>query len=147
MIAGEGPLRSTIESRLAALGLDAQIRLLGHRPDVETVFAALDVFVLSSASEGLSNTILEAMASGRPVVATRVGGADEMVVDGVTGLLVAPHDPAALAAALARLVRDSRERCAMGAAGRARVESTFDLADAVRRYEALYQDVVGSRAS
>ena len=88
VIAGDGPERGRLEARAADRGVD--LRLLGYRPDVEQVLAALDVFVLSSTSEGLSNTILEAMAAGRPVVATRVGGAEEMIDDGVTGVLVPP---------------------------------------------------------
>ncbi len=93
VIAGDGPERARLEARAAERGVD--LRLLGYRPDVEQVLAALDVFVLSSTSEGLSNTILEAMAAGRPVVATRVGGAEEMIADGVTGVLVPPSDPSA----------------------------------------------------
>jgi sugar transferase (PEP-CTERM/EpsH1 system associated) len=141
-IAGDGPLLEPLKARAAALGLDAQVRFLGHRPDVEVVLGAADVFVLSSESEGLSNTILEAMASGLPVVATRVGGADEMVRPGQTGYLVAPHSPQGLADALASLVRSPRVRQAMGTAGRRRVEAEFSLAAMVSRYEAMYAEAV-----
>jgi glycosyltransferase involved in cell wall biosynthesis len=147
VIAGEGPLRATIEARAAALDLSSQVRLLGHRPDVETVLAALDVFVLSSSSEGLSNTILEAMATGLPVVSTRVGGADELVEHQVTGELVPPQSPEALSAALARLVNDPQQRAAMGAAGRRRVETMFELTATMRRYETLYRDLVDTTGS
>ena len=141
-IAGDGPLLEPLKARAAALGLDAQVRFLGHRPDVEVVLGAADIFVLSSKSEGLSNTILEAMASGLPVVATRVGGADEMVREGQTGYLVAPHSPHALADALESLVRSRGVRQAMGAAGRRRVEAEFSLAAMVSRYEAMYAEAV-----
>jgi glycosyltransferase involved in cell wall biosynthesis len=144
-IAGDGPLRADIETRAAALGVQGQVRLLGHRQDIDTVFTALDVFVLPSRSEGLSNTILEAMAAGLPVVATHVGGADEMVVDGATGLLVPPASPQALAAALRRLLLDPALRTTMGHAGRARVEKDFDLAETVRQYEGLYTDLARER--
>jgi sugar transferase (PEP-CTERM/EpsH1 system associated) len=145
VIAGDGPLRGDIENRAAALGINHQIRLLGHRQDIDTVLAALDIFVLPSRSEGLSNTILEAMAAGVPVVATRVGGADEMVEDGATGILVPPASPQLLAPALARLLQDSGLRLAMGRAGRARVEREFDLLETVRQYEALYADLALKR--
>ncbi len=145
VIAGDGPLRQEIVQRAAAWGVGRQVRLLGHRPDVETVLAALDVFVLSSISEGLPNTVLEAMATGLPVVATRVGGTDEVVEDGVTGVLVPPRSPEALGGAIARIIRDGALRGAMGAAARRRVETEFALADTVRRYEALYVRLVGAR--
>jgi glycosyltransferase involved in cell wall biosynthesis len=145
LIAGDGPLRADIEGRAAALGLDGQVRLLGHRQDIDTVLAALDVFVLPSRSEGLSNTILEAMAASVPVVATDVGGADEMVVDGVTGLLVPPASSHELAAALRRLLLDAPLQVAMGRAGRARVEQEFNLDETVRRYEELYTELAQRR--
>lgn len=141
LLAGDGPEQAAIEARVEALGLRSSVRLLGHRPDVETVLAALDLFVLSSVSEGLSNTILEAMAAGAPVVATRVGGADEMVVEGATGLLVESGQAGALATAIAGLLADDARRAAMGAAGRRRVEAEFELAGMVRRYDALYESV------
>ena len=145
VIAGDGPLRADIENRAAALGINHQVRLLGHRQDIDTVLAALDVFVLPSRSEGLSNTILEAMAASVPVVATRVGGADEMVEDDATGILVPAASPPALAAALARLLQDPELRLAMGRAGRARVEREFDLLKTVRQYEGLYADLALER--
>lgn len=140
-IAGDGPLRSTLEERARALGLDAAVRFLGHRGDVETVLAAADLFVLSSVSEGLSNTILEAMATGLPVVATRVGGADEMVEDGVTGVLVPASSPSEMAAALTAVFGDADARRTMGIRGRARAKTEFSLETMVRRYESLYVEL------
>jgi len=141
VISGDGPLRESICARAEALGIQDQVRLMGHRTDVEVVMAALDIFVLSSASEGLSNTILEAMATGLPVVATRVGGADELVCDGETGILVAPGSPEKMATALVTLLTDEPRRRAMGIAGRHRVEAEFALRTMVGRYEALYMDL------
>jgi sugar transferase (PEP-CTERM/EpsH1 system associated) len=144
VVAGDGPLRADLMARALSLGLSGRVRWLGHRSDVESVFAAADLFVLSSKSEGLSNTILEAMASGLPVVATRVGGADEMVVHGQTGLLVPPESPSELARALGALAAGDARRAAMGAAGRARVEAEFSLEGMLQQYEALYRDVAAA---
>jgi sugar transferase (PEP-CTERM/EpsH1 system associated) len=143
--AGDGPLKSALASQAAALGLDESVHFLGHRPDVEVVLAAADVFVLSSESEGLSNTILEAMAAGAPVVATRVGGADELVELEWTGLLVPPREARALASALGMLLTDLSRCAGMGRAGRARVESEFSLGAMIRRYEAMYADVAAAK--
>jgi sugar transferase (PEP-CTERM/EpsH1 system associated) len=138
VIAGDGPLRADLEGRISALGLSDRVRLLGHRSDVEQVFAALDVFVLPSRSEGMSNTILEAMAAGLPVVATNVGGADELVVDGETGLLVHEGSVPALTTALRDLAADASRRTAMGRAGRLRIERQFSLKTMIREYERFY---------
>lgn len=138
VIAGEGPLRSALEAQITHAGLQAHVTLLGHRPDIETVLGALDVFVQPSRSEGMSNTILEAMASRLPVVATHVGGADEMVLDGTTGILVPVHEPPALASALERLVTSEPLRQAMGTAGRIRVEREFSLQAMIDGYRSVY---------
>jgi glycosyltransferase involved in cell wall biosynthesis len=143
VIAGDGPERAKLEARAAERGVD--LRLLGYRPDVEQVLAALDVFVLSSISEGLSNTILEAMAAARAVVATRVGGAEEMIADGVTGVLVPASDAAAMAAALRRVLAAADGGAAMGAAARQRVESEFTLAGMMQRYERMYTEVAHAK--
>jgi len=146
VIAGTGPLRAELEGLRGQLGLSS-VELLGNRNDVDTVLATFDVFVLSSVSEGLSNTIQEAMATGVPVVATRVGGADELVQENRTGLLVPSSDPQSMADAILRLARDRAARGAMGAAGRERAEAMFSIRGMMRGYEELYIDVVTSRAS
>ena len=110
----------------------------GTSAAIERVYASLDVFVLSSKSEGLSNTILEAMASTVAVVATRVGGADELVEDGATGLLVPPQDSAALADAVGWLIRDAEMRQSMCVAARRRALSRFALDRMLRDYVNLY---------
>lgn len=138
LIVGDGPLRAALEQQIADLDLRAYVQLLGHRGDVERFFAGLDVYVLCSRSEGMPNTILEAMASGVPVVSTKVGGADELVVDGETGLLVPAAQVIALADALQRLVLDGRLRLAMGAAGRERAEAKFSVAAMLAAYEETY---------
>jgi glycosyltransferase involved in cell wall biosynthesis len=114
------------------------VKFLGQRPDPEMVLAAMDVYALTSVSEGLPNTVLEAMATGLPVVSTRVGGVEELVEHGVTGFVVPPNDPDALAKTLALLLRDESLRRTAGAAGRLRAESEFAISGMIRRYESLY---------
>jgi len=105
---------------------------------VPELMQCMDLFVLPSINEGISNTILEAMATGLPVIATNVGGNPELVVDGVTGCLAPPQDPAALAAAIQGYLDDPERRRRHGAAGRQRCESRFSLERMVRDYEAVY---------
>lgn len=127
---GDGPDRAWLEARAAARGLSGAVRFLGYRPPeaVAEALAGADVFVLPSFAEGVPVVLMEAMASRTPVVATRVGGVQELVEDGVSGLTVPPGDPAALEAALARLLDDPDLRARMGEAGRATVTAEFDAA-------------------
>jgi len=104
------------------------------------------VFVLPSKSEGISNTILEAMATGLPVVATRVGGNPELVVEGVTGELVPPENPAALATALQRYVDDKDKQRQQGHAGRERVEQQFSIENMVNEYLTVYSDLLSTKS-
>jgi glycosyltransferase involved in cell wall biosynthesis len=112
---------------------------------VLSLLKGFDVFVMSSVTEGLGSAVLEAMACARPVIGTRAGGIPEMVVDGETGLLVPPHDDAALAAAMVSLLRDPARAAALGAAGRRRVEREFSVEKmveaTVRVYEARGREV------
>jgi len=146
VVVGDGPLRSTLEDRARALGLDGGVRFLGAVPGAARLLPRVDVFVLSSVLEGMSNALLEAMASGRPVVATRVGGNPELIVDGETGLLVPPKDAEALAQAVIRLLRDPALARRFGEAARRRVESEFSLSTMVGRMEQLYEDLLASRS-
>jgi glycosyltransferase involved in cell wall biosynthesis len=132
LIVGDGPDRARLEEQIRELWLTGRVRLAGQRRDVPELLAGADVFVLPSRSEGHPVSVLEAMAAGVPVVASRVGGIPEQVEDGVTGLLVEPGDPEALAAALGRLAADPALRRRLGVAGRRRAEKAFDL-DAFRR--------------
>jgi glycosyltransferase involved in cell wall biosynthesis len=142
---GDGPERREVESEIARLGLSDAVELAGRRPDVPEILAASQVFVLASRSEGFPMAVLEAMAAGLPVVASRVGGLDELVDPGETGLLVRPGDPAELARAIARLLDEPGLRARMGAAGRARVERHFDLDAALRAHLDLYRRELARR--
>jgi glycosyltransferase involved in cell wall biosynthesis len=141
-IAGAGPERAALVRRVRDAALGDRVRFLGPRRDTADLLGACDVFVLPSRHEGLGVAALEAMACGRPVVASRVGGLGETVVDERTGLLVAPEDPAALRGALTRLLRDGELREQLGAAGPARVREGFLAEQMVDAYEALYREVL-----
>ncbi len=142
---GDGPLRAQAQAMLDQAGLAHLAWLPGERRDVPDVMRHLDCFVLPSLAEGISNTILEAMASGLPVVATAVGGNGDLVQQGVTGELVPSADPAALAAALAALADAPDRAAAWGRAGRQRVEQVFSLDAMVAAYRALYDDMLARR--
>lgn len=142
LLVGDGELRGELESRAQTLGLSSVVTFTGIRDDVPDILAALDIFVLPSRWEGLPLVVLEAMAAGLPVVATAVGGTPEVVVDGVTGLLVPPRDPAALAQAITRLLRNPDLRRKMGRAGRERVTEHFSVEQMVRKTESLYEQLL-----
>jgi glycosyltransferase involved in cell wall biosynthesis len=137
-IAGDGACADDLRGLIAQSQSGGFVRLLGQVRDVPSLLARGSCFALSSLTEGVSLTILEAMASGLPVVATRVGGNPEVVADGETGLLIPPSEPDALAGALLALWRNPDRRRAMGKAGRARVEALFDVRKMVAAYEAMY---------
>jgi glycosyltransferase involved in cell wall biosynthesis len=143
VIVGDGPDRGAVEAEVRRLGLEDRVQLAGERGDVAELLASSDVFVLSSRSEGLPVSVLEAMAAELPVVASRVGGLAELVVEGETGLLVPPGDQTALSEALGRLVGDGELRRKLGAAGRARAESSFDLSEFRRAHLDLYDRQLG----
>ena len=147
VIVGDGVLRADLESRAAALRLTGVVRFVGHIENVPDALAAMDLFVLSSRSEGLSNTIAEAMAAGLPIVATRVGGADELVEEGKNGLLVPPDDPAALAGAIAALLQGDPKRRAFGEESRRRAATRFSVERMVAEYERMYLDVAQRRGA
>ncbi len=137
-ILGDGPAREALTRLRQDLGLEQHVHFLGFRSDVGAHLQAADLFVLSSVSEGVSLTLLEAMACGLPVVATDAGGNREVVVPGGTGVLVPPGRPELLADAVLGLLHDRDRARAMGRAGRRRVEESFDLRRVVAAYERLY---------
>lgn len=147
VMVGDGPLREESRAILAAAGVADLAWLPGERSDVPEVMRGLDLFVLPSLAEGISNTILEAMSSGLPVVATDTGGNAELVVDGETGLIVGAPEPGQLAAAVLRMADDPARAGAMGQAGRARVEARFSIAAMVEGYQSLYDRLLDARGA
>jgi glycosyltransferase involved in cell wall biosynthesis len=146
VMVGEGPLRAECQAILDEAGAGALAWLPGERTDVPEVMRGLNGFVLPSLAEGISNTILEAIATALPVIATRVGGNAELVDDGRTGALVPPDDVDALAQTLVRMATDPARAAAMGRAGRAEVERRFSLQAMVAAYQALYDRELGVRS-
>jgi glycosyltransferase involved in cell wall biosynthesis len=142
VLVGDGPLRPELEKMAKNLGLERQARFLGDRRDITAVLASLDVSVMPSFSESLSNSILESMAAGLPVVATRVGGNCDLVREGETGFLIPPNDEICLADALERLLTDPDLRRQWGRRAREIARTHFSLDSVRRQYEQLYWDLL-----
>jgi glycosyltransferase involved in cell wall biosynthesis len=147
LIFGEGELRPALLRQIKHLGLEHHVRLVGFRPDILSLLKGLDLFVMSSITEGLGTSILDAMAASKAVVATATGGIPEAVEDGVTGVLVPPHNAPALADAILRLLKDAPLRHRMGEAGLARVRAQFNVDRMVDETLAVYERVAGTRLS
>lgn len=145
IMVGDGPLRAESQAILDAASVADLAWLPGERRDIPEIMRGLDCFVLPSIAEGVSNTILEAMATGLPVIATAVGGNTELVDDGQNGLWVPASDPASLAAALVALGRDTERARAMGRCGRQQVEQHYSMGAMVRKYQALYDRLLHKR--
>lgn len=143
VLAGDGALSGQVRAAVAAAGLGDRVWLAGSRDDVAALLRGLDVFALPSLAEGISNTVLEALASGLPVVATRVGGNPELVAPGETGALVPPDDPEALARVLAAYVGHPERRLGEGRAARQRAVEAFSIDAMVGRYLAVYDRLLG----
>ncbi len=142
LLVGDGPERTSLEAYVVQQRLTGRVIFLGERKDVPALLQTMDIFALSSLWEGMPNVALEAQACALPVVATAVGGTPELVVDGVTGLLVPPADPAALARAISTLLRDPDLRRTMGQAGQQRVQEQFDITSTVEKTTALYETLL-----
>lgn len=140
-ILGEGPLRADLARRIAALGLEGRVHLTGFRADVGGFYRRADLLAAPSLSEGLGTAVLDALALGIPVVAAASGGLPEIVRDGVTGRLVPPADPAALAAALVELLTQPELCRRLGAAGRLMVQREYSITVMAERTLALYREL------
>jgi len=137
-IVGDGPCREQLVALARAAGVLPHVKFMGHRDDVPAILTASDLFVLPSASEASPNVVLEAMAAGLPVVASKVGGIPELVADGVTGRLVPPSHPDALAAAILEVLDHPNRGAAFGQAGRMRIAREYSFDRMVAQFEALY---------
>jgi sugar transferase (PEP-CTERM/EpsH1 system associated) len=142
LVVGDGPMREQLLEQARTLGIEAAVWFTGARRDVPELMRAMDVFVLPSMNEGISNTILEAMASGLPVIAARVGGNPELIRSGVSGVLYDDAKPAGLVEAMSSYVRDPALGQQHGCAGRTRVVNDFSLAAMVSNYLHLYRELM-----
>jgi sugar transferase (PEP-CTERM/EpsH1 system associated) len=147
VIVGDGPLRESLNTRVNELGINESTWFTGDRDDVWTLLAAMDVFVLPSLAEGISNTVLEAMASGLPVIATSVGGNLELVSDGFNGRLIPVGDSASLGAALKAMLENKQERQQQGVNARQWVCERFDWNRTVDAYLGVYDELILSEVS
>ncbi|RDV84839.1 glycosyltransferase family 4 protein [Ammonifex thiophilus] len=147
LIVGDGPLRQELEDKARALGLSHLVVFAGYRPpeEIPSILKVIDIFVLPSLSEGLPLALLEAMAAGKPVVATAVGGIPEVVQEGRTGYLVPPGDAQALARALLSLLESPDRAREMGEAGRKRVEERFSSQRMAQEVMAIYREALAAR--
>jgi glycosyltransferase involved in cell wall biosynthesis len=146
LIAGDGPDRAALEARTRAHGLNGAVRFLGFREDIPHILAASDIVVMPSRSEGLPHLLLEALAVGRPVVASCVGGIPDVVRDGETGLLVAPDAPDQVAASVLRLLAEPAAAAELARAGQRFVQRHCSVEIAARRLASVYRAVLAERA-
>ena len=138
LLVGDGILRPQIESWIAQMNLNSQVILSGWREDIPEILASIDMLVLSSLWEGLPRVFLQAMAAGKPIVATAVDGAREVILDGVNGYLVPPRQPEKLAEKIMELLTHPRRAKKMGMQGRKLLNSSFDIDHMVRKLEEIY---------
>jgi len=143
IIVGDGPLRNEVEAEVESSGVGDRMAVLGERQDVPDVLRSFDLFVLPSRDEGISNTLLEAMATGVPVLATRVGGNPELIPEGEVGHLVEAQDCSAMAAWIVRYASDAADRVRQGAAARRHVVQRFSLGAMVNSYLGVYDELTG----
>src|SRR3989344_9498339 len=142
LFAGDGPQRKNIEERISELGIGNNVKLLGLRNDIPEILKTIDLFVLPTLQEALGTSFIEAMAMGKPVVGTKAGGVPEVVKDGISGILVEPENPAALAGAIISLLRNRERMRQMGDAGRKIVEENYSIDVMVKRLYDFYNFLV-----
>ncbi len=147
LIVGDGPMRADLEQRASQLGLDEAVHFLGNRPDIPEILAAIDVFVLTSKMEANPVSILEAMASGKPVVAPNVGSIAETVSNGETGFLTEPSDEAQVVSRIVQLLRDPTLAESIGQKGRETVTERWSLEQMVDGYQQLLSEIYDRKAN
>jgi glycosyltransferase involved in cell wall biosynthesis len=145
LIVGDGENRKKLESLKMKLGLNGHVIFTGNRDDIAEIMAALDLFVLSSVSEGFGRSAVEAMACGKAVVASNVGGLSEVVEDGVTGKLIPSKNPDSLTMAILSLLEDNEKTRRMGHAGRQRAEKMFSLRENIMKTVRIYEQVISNQ--
>ena len=145
LVVGDGELEQTLIKQTYEMGLNNNVFFVGERQDIPELLNVMDIFVLSSLSEGHNMSLLEAMAAGLPVVATDVGGNSEIVVDGATGFLVPPENPKIFSDKVMILLRDEGLRSHMGKNGRVRVVKNFDKNRMMEEYHFIYSTILGSK--
>lgn len=144
LLAGDGPERAALENLARQLGIAGRVRFLGKADEPERILQASDLFVLPSFTEGMPNSLLEAMATGLPCIATRVGGIPDLIANGQNGLLVPPGDPKALAEAMDHVLGDPQGAARLGVEARRTVEGTYSIDRVAERYVALYRELKDS---
>ncbi len=147
IIVGEGALRKVLEKLADDLGVSENIIFTGFRTDVKNILSAMDIFVLSSVHEGQPLVILEAMASGKPIVSTDIEGINETIDNGLTGILVSPYDHCALAEGLLNLIKDKEKAQSLASAARKAVQEKFDIKDKIKRHEDLYEQLLSGKSN
>ena len=144
LVVGDGPQAQEYQALCAKFGLNDHVIFTGNRDDIPELLRQMDIFVLPSLAEGISNTILEAMATGVPVIATDTGGTPELITDGGNGFLVPADSPEIMAARAGELIADSALRQQLGRAGRELVKNKFTWQQTVNNYLALYRELLES---
>jgi len=147
MIVGDGEMRSTLEQKARDLGIEARVIFMGFQYNLQKIYAGLDIVALSSYNEGLPVALIEAMAAGKPVISTDVGGVVDLILDGDNGLLVPSNDPKSLAEATLYLLEHPERRKMMGAAGRKKVYPHFDKKRLVEDIDNLYENLLAGGSS
>jgi glycosyltransferase involved in cell wall biosynthesis len=145
IIVGDGEEEKRLKERVKRLSLTETVVFTGLRRDIPELLTIAELVVLPSLWEGMPNSLLEAMAAGKPVVATSVGGIPEVVANGETGILIPPRDSKALAETIVRLLRDREKGHAMGMKGKKRVEQYFPLAQSIHLTEMVYQEILNRK--
>jgi len=141
LIAGDGPIKDKLKNLSVRMGLEQNVIFLGYRNDIPEFMTDFDLLVMPSLTEGFPLTLLEGMAAGLPIVATRVGGIPEIITDGIEGILIPPREPDALAKAIIRVLRDKESGKTMGLAARKKVEQEFSVEKMVAETEKVYQSL------
>ncbi|MBI3753107.1 MAG: glycosyltransferase family 4 protein [Deltaproteobacteria bacterium] len=145
VFAGDGPQEGNIKNKIKELNLTDKVFLLGLRQDIPDILKSLDIFALPTLQESLPQSVLQAMAMGKPVIGTKVGGVPEVVEDGTSGILVEPENPHALAEAIIGLLKDKERMKKMGDAGRKIVEEKYSVDAMVERMYNFYESLIGKR--